>query len=58
MVISILGDAKLQELDIECPREKWDVFILTIRSKSISYYKSKKALKEELTKQIDQTNHG
>ena len=48
MNTSILGDAQyqgivretleeLQELDIECPREKWEVFILTIRSKSISY---------------------
>ena len=67
MNTSILHDVKyreivqetkneLDDLCIKNDREKWEVFILTIRSKSLTYSKSKnrikRILKNALTKQI------
>ena len=59
MNTSILHDVKyremvqetlkeLEDLRIESDREKWEVFILTIRSKSLTYSKSKNKIKRNL----------
>ena len=36
---------ELEQLNIDCEIEKWEIFLLTIRSKSISYSQSKNRIK-------------
>ena len=44
--------AEFENLDIECKKDQWEVFLLTIRSKSLTYSKNKNMIQRNLKKEL------